>query len=55
MFFADKSGCTRRSAARPLTDESGTPLAVAETSFASVLETMMQGAVLGGVFRDVAD
>ena len=36
-----------RSAARPLTDESGTTVTVDETSFASVLETTIQGRVFG--------
>jgi len=47
VLCADRSGCTKRSAARPLTDESGTIVTVEETSFASVLETTMHERVFG--------
>src|SRR3990172_8883028 len=47
VSFADSKGWTRRSAALPFTDESGTTVTVEEMSFASVLETTMHGRVLG--------
>ena len=47
VSFADSSGCTKRSAALPATDESGTTVSVEEMSFASVLETTTHGLVLG--------
>src|SRR5438093_11249146 len=47
VSFADRRGCTRRSAGRPVTDERGTIVTVEETSFASVLETIMHRRVFG--------
>lgn len=47
VSFAESNGWTKRSAALPLIDESGTTVTVEEMSFASVLETTMHGRVLG--------